>query len=164
MERMSNAKVVQIASMGVASAAVALGTLFLKIPGVTGYYHLGDGLIFTASLVFGPAVGAVAGGFGSAVADILGGWAVWAPWTLIIKSMAGWVVGVLGHNKGVAGRLLGMTAGALVVVLGYAAATWILYGPAAVALEIYGNIGQSASGIVIGAVGSAALIKARMTK
>lgn len=131
-------------------ALTALGTLFLKVPGTTGYYHLGDGIFYAAAILLGPVAGAVAGGLGGAAADILGGYAVWAPWTLAIKGATGWVIGAVVIKTAATGRRVGgLALGALITVAGYAVATTILYGWAAAVVEIAGNIIQTGVGIAV---------------
>ena len=91
----------EIALAGVSSALVTLATLALRIhiPATSGYFNLGEAAIYTIALFFGPRVAAIAGGVGSAVADIVGGYALYAPATLAIKAAEGWVVGAL-RGKG----------------------------------------------------------------
>lgn len=55
-------------------------------------------MIFVGSLLFGWQFGALVGGFGSAFADILGGYAHWAFPTLVIKAVMGGLVGWIGHD------------------------------------------------------------------
>ena len=43
----------------------------IPIPATSGYFNLGETLIYIAALLFGPLVGAMAGGVGSALADVL---------------------------------------------------------------------------------------------
>ena len=57
--------------------------------------NLGDSMIFVTAIVFGRKYGLAAGGLGSALADILGGYATWAPWTLVIKGIEGNLAGML---------------------------------------------------------------------
>jgi uncharacterized membrane protein len=55
------------------SALVAAATLIFRIPNpMGGYFNLGDVTIFAVALTFNPVVGAVAGGVGSAIADLIG--------------------------------------------------------------------------------------------
>ena len=56
-----------------------------------GYVHLGDTMVFLGVLMLGKRRGAAAAGLGSALADVLGGFAFWAPWTLVIKSLMAFV-------------------------------------------------------------------------
>ena len=76
---------------------VTLATFVIRIPNpaTQGYINLGDGLLFTLALVFGWRIGGLAGGVGSALADALGGYFIWAPWTLVIKGIEGILVGTI---------------------------------------------------------------------
>jgi uncharacterized membrane protein len=78
-------------------ALVTASTLLIKIPvPVTqGYINLGDAAVIIAALLFGPRTGLIAGGIGLALADWLGGYAHWAPFTLIIKGLEGFLVGLI---------------------------------------------------------------------
>ena len=67
----------------------------IPIPATSGYFNIGETTIYIAALVFGPLVGALAGGIGSALSDIFLGFALFAPGTLFIKGGEGLIVGFL---------------------------------------------------------------------
>ena len=77
--------VTQMCITAVFMALTCVATMMVQIPIPLGYAHLGDSVILICAFFFGPVVGALAGGIGSAMADILTGFAVWAVPTLIIK-------------------------------------------------------------------------------
>lgn len=107
------------------AALVALATIFVQVPmpAGQGYANVGDAVIFVLAALFGPKVGLVAGGIGSALADVLTGFAMWAPFTLLIKGIEGWIAGRLAHRAFVD---RGITAQ---VVLGYlVAGLWMMLG------------------------------------
>ena len=52
-------------------AIVFLGVFIIKFPGPFGYAHIGDSMIFLAVLMLGGKRGAVAGGIGAAIADLV---------------------------------------------------------------------------------------------
>ena len=135
------------------TAMIAVATLYLKIPGPTGYYHLGDGLIYAAAILLGPGIGAIAAALGSALADMMGGYVIWAGPTFFIKGLTALAIGYIAHRGLSATRNLGaMLVGALITMVGYSVTAYFLYGrlPAVALAEFYGNIGQTGSGIVIG--------------
>ena len=67
---------------------VLVTTYTFKIPTpFQGYVHLGDAMIFLSVLIVGKKYGAVAAAFGSALADLLGGYVAFAPWTFVIKGL-----------------------------------------------------------------------------
>lgn len=64
---------------------VMIATTFFKVPNAMGYIHLGDGFVLLAAIILPKKYACFAGGVGAGLADIYGGYAVWAPWTLVIK-------------------------------------------------------------------------------
>ncbi len=133
------------------AALIMLATMFLRIPGATGYYHLGDGLIYACAVLFGPAMGGMSAAVGSALADWLSGYAVWAPWTFVIKGLAAVAIGFLASRRSPPLiHVLAMVAGAAITVIGYGLATYVMYGAPAVIPETYGNLAQTGVGIVVG--------------
>ncbi|HHY45605.1 MAG TPA: ECF transporter S component [Firmicutes bacterium] len=138
--------------LAMVASLVTVATAFLKLPTPTGYVHLGDGIIYAAALAFGPSFGAISGALGSTLADLIGGYFIWAPWTFVIKGVAGWIVGKAGHGKPKAAMLLSMGMAGVWTVAAYALGTAVLYSPAAVPAEILGNTVQVGSGLAIGTV------------
>ena len=134
------------------TALVLAATMFLKLPTATGYIHLGDGIIFSVSLALGGLTGATSGALGSFLADILGGYPAWVPWTLVIKGVAGYIVGRLGHTKPRSRQLVATVLASLWIIVGYAVGTAIMYSPKAVWGEILGNLVQTGSGVIIATV------------
>ena len=146
--------------------AVLLGTVIFRIPipMTQGYVHLGDTMIFLGVLLLGKKEGAAAAGLGSPLADILGGYAFWAPWTLLIKIAMAYISGFLiekaelpkhagsFRKRELAVLITSMTAGGLVMCAGYLAAERIMYGSWTIAaLSLPWNIGQFVTGIVVAA-------------
>ena len=60
-----------------------------------GFFNLGEAFIYVAALVGGPIVGMISGGVGAALADIVLGYAIFAPATFVLKSAEGFFVGML---------------------------------------------------------------------
>ena len=81
------------------TAFVAAGTMAFSVyvPATRGFFNVGEIMVYTAALLMGPLVGAFAGGVGSALADILLGYGYYAPGTLVIKGIEGFIVGYLGR-------------------------------------------------------------------
>jgi len=67
----------------------------IYVPDTQGFFNIGESIVFLSALLFGPFVGAFAGGVGSMLADLLLGYPHYAPATLIIKACEGAVVGAL---------------------------------------------------------------------
>jgi uncharacterized membrane protein len=75
--------------------AMTLVRLFPTPPG--GYIHLGDGGVNFAAFAFGPWVGGIVGGLGTALADVTGGYAYWALASFLIHGLQGIAVGWLSQ-------------------------------------------------------------------
>lgn len=135
---------------------VMVATFAIRIPSpfTQGYVHLGDAMVFMSVMVLGRGKGAVAAGIGSALADVLGGYAAYAPWTLIIKAAMAYVMGLIPN------KYIGMVAGGLVMVAGYAVVDGIFAGNLMSGfLGAPFNVGQFVVGMVLASVLSIALCK-----
>ena len=85
---------------------VMVTTMFIKIPVpfTQGYVHLGDSMIFLSVLVLGKKYGSIASGIGSALGDVIGGYAYYAPWTLLIKFFMAFIMGAFVEHMKKKGR------------------------------------------------------------
>jgi uncharacterized membrane protein len=86
-----------IAAVFAALVCVVTLALMINIPATNGYFNIGETMVYTAALLFGPLVGAFAGGVGAAIADSLS-YPIYAPGTLVIKSCEGAIVGFLNKK------------------------------------------------------------------
>ncbi len=136
----------KIALFSIYSALVCVATfIHVPVPGFRIYFNLGEGAIYTIAILFGAFAGGIAGGLGSALADLLLGYPLWAPFTLIIKGTEGFIVGKLArHNKPLA-----LTAGAAIMISGYAISAGVLYGWGAAPVEAITDITQCSVGVLI---------------
>jgi uncharacterized membrane protein len=114
------------AIMFIALVCVVTISFTLSVPVTGGYFNLGEAIIYIAALTFGSIVGALAGGVGAAIADIIVA-PVFAPGTLIIKGVEGAIVGFLGKklvkqtsksNWRIYTALLGIAVGVLLATTG----------------------------------------------
>ena len=165
---------------GLLTALVMAATSFFRIPvlATNGYIHLGDTMVFLSVLILGRRNGTIAAASGSALADLLGGYAHWAPWTFVIKGLMAFVTATIlyarrpesgdasedgsdSEKRSVLTSAFAMTVGGLVMIAGYFIAQRILYGNFAAPLAaLPGNIIQAAAGIIAAEAVSAALRKA----
>ncbi len=84
--RLSLAKNISFAA--VFAALCCVSTMFVQIPlSATGYFNLGDVFVLLCGWFLGPVYGMAAAGIGSMLADILSGFASFAPATLVIKAL-----------------------------------------------------------------------------
>lgn len=137
--------------------ALVLALTFVHIAQtpIGGYIHLGDIAITFASFAFGPWIGMVAGGLGTGLADVLSGYAVYSPLSLIVHGLQGFVIGWIfrsGNTQSLKEGVrfaLGVVAGSLIVVAGYflgESLIPIFGGMAYAATEIPWNFVQEAVG------------------
>lgn len=166
---MQNDKIKAMTETGVFIAVVFIGVFLIKIPVPSGYMHIGDSMIFLSVLLLGGKRGAIAGGIGAALADLIGGYAVWIVPTLICKAVMAMVTAGLIKIRvfGLKGRALWIVAaifGGIAQAIGYVAAWWILFGKAAAIAAIGGLAFQTISGIIIAFVIIEALKKTSLKK
>jgi uncharacterized membrane protein len=93
--------VIRLALLALSTPLVCAVTIVfsLYVPQTRGFFNIGETMVYTTALLFGPLIGAFAGGVGSGLADILLGYYHYAPATLIIKACEGGIVGLLGRKK-----------------------------------------------------------------
>jgi uncharacterized membrane protein len=111
--------VIQLSLTVIMTALVSVGTLIIRIPNpMGGYFNVGDVMIFVAALTFGPITGSVAGGLGSAIADMIG-FPLFALPTLIIKGLEGLLASLIGDRKSVFRDVLAIVVAGCEMVMGY---------------------------------------------
>ena len=122
---------------------IALGyvaTTVLMVPSPTGgYMNLGDTVVLLGAYLLGPVYGAIAGGVGPALADLLGGYGIYVPATLVIKALMGLTAALLYRTlkkQNWALVVCGVAAEAIMVV-GY----WLFDG------ILVGSLAGSAAGL-----------------
>jgi uncharacterized membrane protein len=99
-EKVNSARTAVTLAVGAVFASlVCVATLVftISVPATGGYFNVGETVIYVAALIFGPLVGAFAGG-GAAIADMVAGYPQFAPGTLIIKGCEGAIVGFLNKR------------------------------------------------------------------
>ena len=86
-----------IAYTAMMTAVVFISTVVIAIyiPATEGFFNIGEFGVYLAALTGGPIVGAIAGGLGSAFADIFLGFSHYAPITFTVKGLEGLIVGFL---------------------------------------------------------------------
>lgn len=124
---------IQLGITGVFTALVCVVTMVFSIyvPSTRGFFNIGETMVYVAALLFGPFVGAFAGGVGSMFADVFLGYYYYAPATLVIKALEGGLVGFLGRRKPLFSKYhtgrewkiftleIGVLVGALVSLIGF---------------------------------------------
>ena len=140
-----------IALITVMAAVVCILTYIVQIPipATSGYFHLGDVAANFAALAFGPWPGFLIAGGGMAIADLIAGYAPFAPGTFVIHGLQAVVVAYIGRNRKPWVMFVAAAAGGAVVVAGYFLYEWLILRMAAGAAlaEVLPNLLQVTSGL-----------------
>ena len=136
--------------------ATAFINIRLPILSSGGLVHLGNVILFAAAILFGKKKGAIAGAVGMAIFDLSSGWALWAPFTLVVRGIMGYVVGTIAYSNNKNGdnfliNILAVFVSGIWMIIGYYITEVILYGNLlAPVASIPGNITQLVVGLVLG--------------
>ena len=157
-------KVIKLVLTALFAALTCVATMIIKVPtfGTNGYVNIGATIVLLCAWIIGGVYGAVAAGVGSALADLLSGYASYAPGTLVIKFLMALVAFAIFYafkkikiNKYVTYIISGIVA-ELIMIFGYFLyeSTLLGYGLAAA-----GSIGSNAiQGVTCLALSLAAIV------
>lgn len=123
---MINPKTRKMTVTALMAAAVFVVTFLLPIPmpfAPSGYFNFGDVLIYLAAYMLGGPCGAVAGGLGAALADLVV-FPTYALPTAVIKGLMGLTCGKLMRGGDLRRFVLSSTLGGAIMVVGYALFEW----------------------------------------
>lgn len=137
---------IMISIIAIFAALICVITMLIAfpLPATQGFINIGDAGVMITGLLFGPIIGGIAGGFGSMLADIILGYAIYAPATLVIKGLEGFIVGIIANPRKLYRKfnyrdVIGVIAGGLIMVFGYYFYEILLYGPPAALVEFFFN-------------------------
>ena len=144
-----NNKTLRGVCLAVTAALVAVFTMFISFPTGIGYVNLGDAVILFSAFLLGPMAG-IPAALGSALSDLLLGYAVYAGATLLIKGLMGFLCGMLLRRGGETWgrRILAFAAAECVMAAGYFVFEIFCYGFAAALGSVPLNLLQGAAAIV----------------
>ena len=142
------------------TALTTVATLVIQVPSpMSGYVNLGDAMVLLSAWILGPVYGTAAAGIGSMLADLLSGYAYYAPGTLIIKCLMAFVAAQVflalkdkAKGKHFAKVVSGLLAEIIMVVGYFGYAGLILGNGLSAALSIPGTLVQGGFGIVVSTV------------
>ncbi|MFX0123880.1 MAG: ECF transporter S component [Candidatus Hodarchaeota archaeon] len=83
----------------IAMVFLSTSLFYIALVSSTGFFNLGEAFVYLAALIGGPIVGALAGGIGAAMADMVLGYGYFAPATLVFKGLEGFAAGFF-YKKG----------------------------------------------------------------
>lgn len=138
------------------TAMVCVSTLCIQISSpMGGYINLGDALVLISAWLLGPIYGTVAAGLGSALADLLSGYAYYAPGTLLIKAGVAFIASLIyeasGKRLSPVPRMIAASLPAeAFMIFGYLLYAWVFLGHGASAIaSVPANCAQAVAGITI---------------
>ena len=163
-------KTQKITMSALLAAIIFVATRFIQIPmPAVGYVNLGDAFVILAGWMLPGGYGFLAAGIGSALADVLSGYVVYAPVTFAVKGLMAVLVWLIfktfGKNKStvIKSIVAGLVA-ELVMIAGYLVYESFLYGFKTAILSVPFNGIQGAVGLVLGVVLVNALSKSKLFK
>ena len=154
------------------AALICVATMIVQIPipATGGYANLGDGIILVCAFLLHPLYAVLAAGIGSMLADLLAGYAAYAPATLVIKAGVALVAALIfnrfgrGKNAGrkIAVMIISGILAECLMVLGYFFYEAVILGMGmAAAAGIVGNVMQGIVGVAAACIVAPVLGKSR---
>ncbi len=146
-----------LSALFIALTCVATMSIRIPTPGTGGYIHPGDAFVILSGVLFGPVWGFLIAGFGSCLADLLGGYLLYAPITFLIKGLVAFFSALAfqkltsSSKKHCFALALGGIADIILVAGGYFLFEFFLYGQGAAA-SIPANLIQGTSGLLLSQV------------
>ena len=153
----NNLKKLILAALFAALSCVATMSIRIPTPGTGGYIHPGDAIVILSGVILGPVWGFLAGGIGSALSDLIGGYFIYVPITFVIKGLVALAAGLLYQKVGKNQKsryiavILGGVADIILVAGGYFVCEFFIYGAGAAA-SIPAIIIQGTGGLVISCI------------
>ena len=172
----NNAKeiLLKICIAGMFAALICVATMIIQIPSpLGGYVNFGDCFILIAAWVLGPVYGFAAGGIGSALADLLSGYAHYVPGTFVIKGLIAVAAALIvraflkkDEKLRLPGYVVGGIAGEIIMVGGYYLYAAVALGKGFVVAfdSVLGNVVQGAFGVVLGTILAGVIAKTHVLK
>lgn len=136
---------------GVLMALTTVMTMVVQIPviGAHGYVNMGDTVVLFSAMYLGKKYSGVIGGVGSALADLISGYGVYAPVTLISKGLEGYICGLICEKiPDKKGNIIASIVGGAIMVSGYFIGEIFMYGIKTSAAAVPANSMQAIFGIV----------------
>ena len=152
MENKNDKKTKRLALAGQLCGATLLLTLIsIPLPSGYGYVNLGDAGVYLCALLLPGGLGALAAGVGAALADLILGWAMYAPVTLIVKGLTALLAGLTLRRAQRAALPLSLLC-CLLVPLGYFLYEVVLLTAPVAAVNVLPNALQAVIGAGLGTV------------
>ena len=159
----NNIKLMCIA--GIFSALVFVVTAYLHAPTYNGYVHFGDGFIFLAACILPMPYAIFVGATGAMLADLLTGFAIWAPGSMLIKAFAAMLFSSRANKIITKRNLIVLLPAALISIAGYYFYEVLITGSFVASLSgIPGSIIQAVASSIVFVVAGLTMDKFNMKK
>jgi uncharacterized membrane protein len=133
----TNGRTYNLVLVALLTALTYVATVFIYIPNPIslltsgGMIHFGNVIIVVSAIVFGKNKAAVSAAFGMALFDLTSPYAIWAPFTFVIRGAMGYTLGTSSHMKNygsnVVFNIIAITAASTIQIVGYYFAEVIIY-------------------------------------
>ena len=150
-------KTQKITASALLAALIFIATRFIQIPmPAVGYVNAGDGLVILAGWMLSPGYAFLAAGVGSAIADVLSPYVIYAPATFVIKGIMAVLVAALfkafKNKNTVIPSIVGSISAEIIMIGGYFLYEGLLFGFKTAMLSVPFNSIQGGVAVVIGVV------------
>lgn len=128
-----NIRAIDIVQVSFMAAMAFVVTYLVEIPvGTKAVLHLGDTIVFAGAILLGKKKAAFAAAIGMGMFDIYSSYAVWAPFTFVIKGMMAYIAASIAYRNGYNGdkmlnNIMGFIIAGLWMILGYFIAGGLIY-------------------------------------
>lgn len=137
-------------SIFIALTIVLTLALVIPLPSNGGYLNLSDAMILTSSSILGPYGGLIVGAFSGAICDLASGYAIYAPFTFIIKGIEGFLAGfLLKKFNGIKTNIISLFICGILMGILYFIPDLIIYGSSVAIFNLPLNILQGLVGALI---------------
>lgn len=146
----------KIVTAALFAALTCVATMIIKIPSpLNGYINIGDSIVLLAAWTLSPLYAFLAAGIGSALADILSAYIVYAPATFVIKGVMALIafygIRILPKKaNSFTAKIIGGALAEIWMGAGYFLFEGLLYGFAPSAVNIPANCIQGIAGLILG--------------
>ena len=156
--------ITQIAMM---AALTFIATFIIRVPSLAGgYTHIGDSMVFIGVILLGKKKGVISAAVGMFLSDLIGGYLLWSPFTLVIKGVMALIAGSIAFRKNYNGKnmlnnifafiisgiwmvIAYLFAGAIIAKINVASAKSLFAGLIVSLKDVPGNIIEVLIGILI---------------
>ncbi|MDV3426608.1 MAG: ECF transporter S component [Bacillota bacterium] len=173
-KNLNKSRTYDIVETGLMAAVIFIVTWVFHLPSHFGTVHLGDGMVLLSAAILSRKKAVAASGISMFLFDVVSGYMIWSPFTLVIKGVMAYLASVLYEKHK---NIFAFIPAVLWMIAGYYLTGAIIYkfftstesytfirGLQASLLDIPTNIVQGAAGLIIAALFIKALEKIKVKR